>query len=136
MSLYEFSLNNNTFKLEESNCFDFFNEDVNGVNLTNILDILSENTPTLEFQKEYYSSPCDNCKNGKGEEKVFDFLEGHFFIFTKNNEYIMSDISKEYENTSFRRLLAEGKVDDSYIVEISICPYCKNYSIEIDQCPI
>ena len=45
------------------------------------------------------------------------YLEYHFFIYTKNNEYVINNLSEEYKNTSFNKLFSLGKIDDSYIVK-------------------
>lgn len=136
MSTYNLSLENHSLELSGENCDYFLNDDVNEIDLDTILTLLQNSTESLQFEKEYYSEYCDNCQKGKGEKKVFDFIEGHFFIFTKNNNFIISDLSEKYKSTSFKRLLKSGEIDDSYIVKIIVCPYCDNYSIEIEQCSI
>ena len=57
----------------------------------------------------------------------------NFYIYTKNEEYVISTLDKEYEGLSFKRLMKSGKVDNSYIVMINVCKHCGSYSIEIEE---
>ena len=92
---------------------------------------------TADFDMEYYQEACPECLAGvKEKQKFFGFLEYHFYILTKNGEYVISDISKEYEGLSFNKLSRKGKVDDSYIVSIIICEKCQDYIIQIENCLI
>ena len=67
------------------------------------------------------------------KKKFFDFLGFNFYIYTKNNEYVVSTLDKKYEGLSFNRLKKAGKVDNSYIVMINVCKHCGSYSIEIEE---
>jgi hypothetical protein len=139
MKSYKFNLNEKEYELGENNCDYYVNDEekpVMGIEREDILGFLSQ-SEGVEFGLEYYDQPCHNCLYGKEEKtKAFKFLEGHFYIFTKNNEYVISSISKEYKDTSFNKLLKKGKVDNSYIVSIMVCSNCGNYSIEIEQCEV
>ena len=55
-------------------------------------------------------------------------------MYTKNQEYVISDISKDYEGLSFNKLSRANKVDDSYIVSIIICKNCGDYIVQIENC--
>lgn len=117
--------------------FDYMiNEDeISNIDEHKILSLLS-NCNEIEFEKAYYDEPCENCITEKSKEKFHKFLETSFFIFTKDKNFVISDISKEYETTSFRQLLSKNLVDDSYIVNLILCNNCKKYSIYIEQCSI
>ncbi len=67
-------------------------------------------------------------------EKVLEILEDHFYIFTKEGKYIISNISNEFETTTYSQLERMKKIDESYIVSIIICESCKNFAIEVEQC--
>jgi hypothetical protein len=120
MQDYKFEFNNRTYELLEDN-YDYFDNDAEEV----------------KFDLEYYDTPCDKCLAGKKEKaKIFRFLEYHFFIFTKEGNYVISNISKEFKNTSTTQLFKLGKVDNSFIVSIAVCENCGSYSIEIEQCEV
>lgn len=139
MESYKFVFNDKTYELNENNRDYFLNDEeipVSGVEIPDVLELLRQGEE-VNFSLEYYDQPCSKCLAGKEEkEKYFKFLEYHFYIFTKDGKYIMSNLSKEYNHTSFTRLQREDKVDDSYIVSVTVCINCGNYSIEIEQCEI
>lgn len=139
MAEYTFNYMDKSYSLGERNFTGLVNDverPVKGFDEKEVIELLN-NYPEVDFEKAYYEEPCEECKAGvKEKEKYFSFLEFHFYIFTKDENYIVSDISKEYENTSFNRLLREGKVDDSYIVSVIVCEGCGSYSIELEQCPV
>lgn len=139
MEKYKFVFNDREYELSEDN-FDYLINDeehpVEGIDESKILELLSQGEK-IDFDMECYGEPCTNCFAGKEEKaKYFKFLEYHFYIFSKQGQYVMSSISKEYENTSFNKLLKRGKVDDSHIVSVIVCVNCGRYSIEIEQCEI
>lgn len=141
MENYKFVFNDKTYELgiDEGNCL--INDEeypVVGIECSDILELLNQQEE-VNFDIEHYEQPCQNCHAGVGtEEKIryFKFLEYHFYIFTKESKYIISSISKEYQNTSFNRLLKRGKVDNSYYVSVMVCVNCGDYSIEIEQCDV
>lgn len=139
MKYYKFQFNNKTYELKEDNLDYFANDEVQpveGIDRDLIFALLSE-ADEVNFDIEYYDNPCENCYAGKKEKaKFFKFLEYHFFIFTKKGEYIVSNISNEFKNTTASQLFKLGKADNSFIVSIAVCENCGNYSIEIDQCDI
>lgn len=139
MGKYEFEFNDRTYELLEDN-FDYFANDeeypVIGIDKNQIIALLNE-TEEINFDIEYYDKPCEKCKSGKTEKaKFFKFIECHFFIFTKDSNYIISNLSKEFKNTSVTHLFNSGKIDNSFIVSIAICENCGSYSIEIEQCEV
>lgn len=139
MISYKFSYDNKEYELGENNCDYFFIDEekpVTGIEREDILRLLN-GSDDVDFDLEYYDQPCHNCFYGKEEKaKAFKFLEYHFYIFTKNSEFVMSTLSKEYMDTFFTKLLKRGKVDNSYIVNIMVCNNCGNYSIEIEECEV
>jgi len=139
VSNYQFTYNEKTYELGEDNCSYLMDDEehpVAGIEIPDILDMLNQ-VDEVNFDLKYYGQPCQNCRAGKEEKaKFFKFLEYHFYIFTKNGEYVMSSISKEFTNTSFTRLLKEGKTDNSFIVSVIVCINCGEYSVEIEQCDV
>jgi hypothetical protein len=139
MASFKFTFEDKTYELGEDNCDYFLNDEdkpVTGIEKSDILEMLNQ-AEEVSFDNEYYDDPCQNCLAGKKEkEKVFRFLEYHFFIFTKNSEYVTNNIYKGGYKESFTQLLRQGKVDDSYVVSIMVCKNCDHYSIEIEQCEI
>ena len=107
---------------------------VKGLSLDDILDMLG-NLEEIDFDTQYYKEACVECLAGvKEKQKFFPFLEYHFYIFTKNQNFVISDIQKEYEGQSFNKLLKAKKVDDSYIVSLIICKNCQDTFIQIEKC--
>ena len=139
MTEYKFTYEDIEYILNEKNCSELINDEekpVKGITVENILSMLKESEST-DFDIEYYQEACPECLAGvKEKQKFFGFLEYHFYIFTKKGEYVISDISKEYEGLSFNKLSRQGKVDDSYIVSIIICEKCQDYIIQIENCVI
>lgn len=139
MEKYRFIYKNKEYELGEDNCSYVINDEENpatGIERSDILELLGQQE-TVDFDLEYYDQPCQNCKAGKKEkDKYFKFLEYHFFIFTKKSRYVISSISKEYEDISFSKLLKQGIADNSYIVSVMVCSECGDYSIEIEQCDV
>ncbi|WP_195937856.1 DUF3785 domain-containing protein [Romboutsia sp. 1001713B170131_170501_G6] len=137
MKEYKFNYEDKEYVLGLNNCSGLLNDEekpVDGIKLENILAMLS-NASEIDFDMEYYKEACPECLKGvKEKQKFFGFLEYHFYIFTKNGKFVISDIDKSYEGLSFNKLLRAGKVDDSYIVSIIICENCQDYIIQIENC--
>ncbi|MCT4509250.1 MAG: DUF3785 domain-containing protein [Tepidibacter sp.] len=134
---YTFEFNENLYDINISNCMDEESSEVNFlIGLTNkkIINLLKQQK-NIDFDIAYYDQACQNCLNGVSEKaKYFKFLEYYFYVFAKNDKYVMSNISEEYENTSFKKMLKKGIVDSSYIISIIVCIECGKYSIEIEDC--
>lgn len=137
MNEYKFNYEEKEYILSQKNCSDIINDEekpVKGTSLDKILNILNESDDT-DFDIEYYQEACPECLAGvKEKQKFFGFLEYHFYIFTKNGEYVISDIDKDYQGLSFNKLSRSGKVDDSYIVSIIVCENCQDYIVQIENC--
>lgn len=137
MSIYKFIYENEEYLLSEDNCSGLINDDekpVKGIEVLDILDILTT-SEDVQFDIEYYQEACPECLAGvKEKQKFFGFLEYHFYIFTKNGEYVISDISNEYNGLSFNKLCKQNKADDSYIVSVIVCEKCRDYIIQIENC--
>ena len=137
MSIYEFKFNDKTYKLDKTNCSGLINDEekpIKNIDLEKILTLLSNNKND-EFEIEYYQEACPECMAGvKEKQKFFSFLEYHFYIYTKNSEYVISDIEKDYEGQSFNKMSRSKLVDDSYIVSIIMCDNCSDYIVQIENC--
>lgn len=133
---YKFKFDEKDYELNEENLDCFFNDEENSINDVDekkIIEILN-NSDKVDFSKEYFNLACENCKTGVEEKKkFFDFLGYNFYIFTKDGNYVVSNIEPEYEGTTFDRLYMMGKVDNSYLVTINVCRHCGEYSIEIEE---
>lgn len=133
---FKFTFDDKEYSLREDNLEYFVNDEVNPINNIDekkIIDILN-NAENVEFSKAFFDLPCENCKEGVSEKKkFFDFIGFNFYIYTKDNEYVLSTLDKEYEGLSFNRLQKSGKINNSYIVIINICKHCGNYSIEVEE---
>lgn len=139
MEAYKFIFEGKDYELTGENCLYLLNDEdkpVTGLEITHILELLNQQAEVL-FEKVYYDQPCQSCLAGKKEKvKYFDFLEYRFFVFTKKGNYVVSSISKDYEDTTFNKLLKRGSVDNSYIASIIVCASCGEYAIEVEQCDI
>ena len=137
MSNFKFKFREKEYELNESNCSGLINDEekpVSNIDLDEVLRLLNQDE-NIDFDLEYYQEACPECLSGiKEKAKFFPFLEYHFYIFSKNQEYVISDISKEYEGLSFNKLSKAKKVDDSYIVSIIMCKSCGDYIVQIENC--
>ena len=134
---YKFVYDEKEYILTKENCEGmFFNDEneVTGLSVDSILSALNEGEE-VNFSTEYYAGIC-SCNAQEQINKSYGYLEYHFYIYTKNNEYIINTLSEEYKSTSFNKLFSLRKIDDSYIVNVTVCPNCGSYSIEVDQCDV
>ena len=133
---YKFKFDEKEYILNEENLYCFFNDEenpINDVDEEKIIKILN-NSEKVDFSKAYFNLACENCKTGVEEKKkFFDFLGYNFYIFTKNGEFVISNIDSDYEGLTFDKLYNLGKVDNSYLVIINVCRHCGEYSIEIEE---
>ncbi|MEG1408547.1 MAG: DUF3785 family protein [Terrisporobacter sp.] len=136
--MYKFKFDQQEYILDKDNFDELINDEekpVKDVDLDLILKVLNESGEDIIFDEEYYMEACPKCLAGV-KEKFFHFLEYHFYIYTKNGEYVISTIDKDYEGKSFNKLSRANVVDDSYIVSIIMCKHCKDYMIQIENCEV
>ena len=134
---YKFVHDSKEYILAEENCEGiFFNDqnEITGLSVDIILSALNDGEE-VNFSNEYYSGKC-SCNTQDQINKSYRYLEYHFYVYTKNNEYVLNTLGEEYKTTSFNRLFSLSKIDDSYIVNVTVCPNCSTYSIEVDQCDV
>ena len=133
---YTFKFDEKEYILNDENLYCFFNDEENPINDVDdkkIIEILNK-SEKVDFSKTYFNLACENCNTGVEEKKkFFDFLGYSFYIYTKDNNYVISNIEPEYEGLTFDRLYRLGKVDNSYLVTINVCKHCGEYSIEIEE---
>ena len=133
---YKFKFGEKEYILNDENLYCFFNDEENPINDVDdkkIIEILNK-SEKVDFSKTYFNLACENCNTGVEEKKkFFDFLGYSFYIYTKDNNYVISNIEPEYEGLTFDRLYRLGKVDNSYLVTINVCKHCGEYSIEIEE---
>ncbi|MGL4850173.1 MAG: DUF3785 family protein [Clostridium sp.] len=132
---YKFKFDEKEYTLNEENFLEMINDEENeveGFSLEEAIRLLNEGN--LEFDKAYYSSPCEECEsNFKEKKSISEYVEGFFYIYTKNNKYVISNIDKDYEGKTFNKLEILGEVDNSYIVSIIICKECSKFTIQIEE---
>ena len=132
---FKFLHGDDEFVLGEDNLTYIDNEEVENFDLEEIVELLNETSEEVDFDYEYFDDKCEECGGGKTlDKKHYGFLEYHFYVLTKAGNYVMSNISKDFENTSYTKLVKERKIDNSYIVSILLCEDCKTYNIAIEQC--
>lgn len=131
----KFTVREKEYTLDKEKLDGFFNDEVKpikNISEDTILDILEGRE--LDFEVAYYDYKCQSCKSViEGVKKAYRFLEYHFYLYTKDDELVISSLEAEDEGTTFTRLLRAGKVDDSYIVSIIVCAECGVYTIEIEE---
>ncbi len=135
--MLKFVYDEKEYVLEENKNVCLLNDEekpVSGITLDDILNMIGD-LEEIDFDTQYYKEACVECLDGvKEKQKFFAFLEYHFYIYTKDQKFVISDIQKEYEGQSFNKLLRAKKVDDSYIVSLIICKNCGDTLIQIENC--
>ncbi len=135
MNNFKFKHKDEEFILSEDNLSYIEAEEIQDFTIEKVLEILEEGKEKVEFDYEYYADNCEACGNSEAiDKKHYRYLEYHFYIFTKEGKYIISNISNEFETTTYSQLERMKKIDESYIVSIIICESCKNFAIEVEQC--
>ncbi|MBC7960448.1 MAG: DUF3785 family protein [Vallitaleaceae bacterium] len=137
MENYTFNFYGKTYELKVENCGALLNDEgkpLIGFEISELLLLLNQ-SDAINFDVEYFDSACDQCFAGKAEKlKHFRFLEFHFYLFSLGGKYVLSSISKTYEEGSFNQLAKRGIVDDCYICSVVVCENCSTYYLEIEQC--
>ena len=131
---YKFVYDSKEYILGTENCEGIFFDDENeiaGVSLDTILNALNAGEE-VHFSNEYYGDKC-SCNTQEKINKSYRYLEYHFYIYTKNNDYVINTLCSEYKDTSFNKLFSLRKIDESYIVNVTLCPNCGTYSIDVSQ---
>ncbi len=135
MKSFKFKHNDEEFILSEDNLSYMEVDEIEDFNIEKVLEILEEATEKVQFDYEYYADNCEECSNSEPiDKKYYRFLEYHFYVFTKEGKYIMSNISNDFENTTYSQLAKNRSIDESYIVSIILCESCRSFTIEIEQC--
>ncbi|MEQ8154238.1 MAG: DUF3785 family protein [Clostridiaceae bacterium] len=134
--MYKFKFEDKEYELNDGNCELFFTDEeqtAESFDLQEVLSLLNE-AEEVSFDKVYYMDACPECRYKKDDkDKYYEYLEYHFYIFTKDGKYVTSSISKDYEANSFGRLFRLGKFDDSFLVNITVCKNCGDCTVEIEQ---
>lgn len=133
---YKFIFDGKEYILNKDNLIDIVNDEekeLEGLDIEEILKLLNEGEE-ISFDKAYYSTPCEECNaNFKDSKKESEYLEYYFYAYSKDGKYVISTISKEYENKTYNRMELMGEVDDSYIVSIIVCVNCGEYLVQIEE---
>ena len=137
--MLKFVYDEKEYVLEENKNVCLLNDEekpVTGISLDDILNMIGD-LDEIDFDTQYYKEACVECLDGvKEKQKFFAFLEYHFYIYTKDQKFVISDIQKEYEGQSFNKLLRANKVDNSYIVSLIICKNCGDTLVQIENCVV
>lgn len=132
---YKFKVEEKEYILNKENFLELINDEevpVENFDLEEVIRLLNENN--LEFENAYYSTSCESCDaNFKEKRNISEYVEGFFYIYTKDKKYIISNIDKEYEGKTYHRLEMLGEVDDSYIVSIIVCKNCGKFTVQIEE---
>ncbi|MDU4860477.1 MAG: DUF3785 family protein [Terrisporobacter othiniensis] len=138
--MFKFKYDEKEYILDDQNFDELINDDdkpVKDINKDLIIELLKNSPEEIIFGEEFYIEACPKCLKGiKEKEKFFPFLEYHFYIYTKEEKYVISTIEKDYEGKSFNKLSRSNLVDDSYIVSIIICKHCNDYIIQVENCEV
>lgn len=132
---YTFTYNQKEYTLVPDKCSFFMNDEetpIEGIDVSGIINEMAQ-SDMVAFDKEYYDQACEACHRNRQEgAKYFEFLEFHFYLFSKEQRYVMSSLSDAYEYKTLPDLLNEGTVDGSYIVSINVCPICGDYTVDLE----
>ena len=132
---YTVKYEDKSFELEADQCSYFINDEENpieGVDPELILGEMAQ-SDKVHFQKQYYDECCEVCeKNRKEGAKNFDYLEVHFYLFSKEGKYVMSSLSVDYEKKNLPALLKSGTIDGGYLVNVNVCEQCGDYTIDME----
>lgn len=138
--MFKFKYDEKEYILDDQNFDELINDDdkpVKDIDKDLIIELLKNSPEEIIFGEEFYIEACPKCLKGiKEKEKFFPFLEYHFYIYTKEEKYVISTIEKDYEGKSFNKLSRSNLVDDSYIVSIIICKHCNDYIIQVENCEV
>lgn len=133
---YKFNFENKEQVLNEEGFLEIINDEENPIedlSIELIFDLLNNANKELVFERAYYEDCCSECNYKKGEEKVYPFLECQFYLNTKDNKFVTSNISEENQGLTFGKMKRLGKVDSSYIAFIDICENCKKYFVAVEK---
>lgn len=134
---YKFIFNDNEYILNEENCdgiFFYDDNEIDGISIDLVLNALNQGEE-VNFSTEYFADKC-SCNSQEKIGKSYQYLEYHFYVYTRNNEYVINTLSEDYKDTSFNKLFRAGKIDDSYIINVTVCPNCGSYYIGVEQCTV
>lgn len=131
---FSFDYKEQPFTLAEGACDFFLNDEdrpIEGVDAGKILALMAE-AQRVVFDKAYYDQACEICGQNKHEGgRYFEFLEHHFYLFSKEGNYVTSSLSPTYEAGTLNTLLKKGEVDATHIVTVNVCEQCGAYTIDI-----
>lgn len=138
--MFKFNYDEKEYILNDENFDELINDDdkpVKDIDKDMIIELLKNSPEEIIFGEEFYIEACPKCLKGiKEKEKFFPFLEYHFYIYAKEEKYVISTIDKDYQGKSFNKLSRSNLVDDSYIVSIIICKHCNDYIIQVENCEV
>lgn len=134
---YELKMNDTSYNLNLENCEAFFNDETMpllDLDLEAALQLVAQMAQD-SFAVEYYEDDCETCPpTPRSKKRLVPFIEGHFYIFSKNQKLVITSIDANFVAGSFDDLAAQGVVDDSYIMSVVLCPKCGKYQIEVEVC--
>lgn len=134
--IYTLQYGEQVYNLDEAHSEGIFNDDVMPIHPFDH-ETVSQwmvHLPNDAFELEYFEDDCEVCPpKPRGKKKLVPYLEGHFYVFTKKSEVVMTSIDPNFVQGSYDELLAKGTVDQSYILSIIVCPTCGSYQFSLEQ---
>lgn len=90
--------------------------------------------PVDAFEIEYFEDDCEICPpKPRGKKRLVPYLEGHFYVFTKESKAVTLSTHPDFVAGSFEELSLKGVVDQSYIMSVIVCPNCSHYQFSLEQ---
>lgn len=133
----QITVNHKVYPLSLDNCEAFFNDEeapIHELDAALALKWIGQ-MPQESFALEYYEDDCESCPPApRSKKRLVPFIEGHFYLFTKAQTVVMTNIDADYQQGAFDGLLADSKADDSYILSLVLCPKCHKFQIEVERC--
>lgn len=124
------------YTLDQEHCDGIFNDDLMPIKNFSyeVVNQWLNHMPNDNFDIEYYEDDCAVCPpKPRGKKKLVPYLEGHFYVFTKSGEVVITSIDPTFVQGSFEEMSLRGTVDQSYILSIIICPICGAYEFSLEQ---
>lgn len=133
---YTLKYGEQVYIFDEDHSEGVFNDDLMPINAIDhgIVSNWLVHMPNDGFELEYFEDDCEVCPpKPRGKKKLVPYLEGHFYVFTKKGEPVITSIDPSFVQGSYDELLALGKVDQSYILSVIVCPVCGSYQFSLEQ---
>lgn len=122
--------------LNEDKCQGIFNDEIMPISALTFSAVMTwmKNLDSADFELEYYEDDCEVCPpKARGKKRLVPYLEGHFYVFTKQGSVVTTSIEPSFEMGSYDALILKGEVDQSYIMSVIVCPDCGSFQLSLEQ---